>query len=264
MPSLIDTGTSRIACTVTGNGPPLLLMHGAEGNHHMFDALVSHLAPDFTVVAYDQRDCGETQNTPEEATLADLADDARALLAAVGHDAAFVYGTSFGGRVAQALAHRHPESVLRLVLGSTWALPDALEDLNADNIRAIQALRAKLPGSAEELAGYFLPAAFLGLQPQFKALFKTAQPQSERSQRRFRTVADRPAWTPQDLRVRTLLLACELDRVVPSHVTLAMAQQIDGAEALLLPGLGHAAAVQAPDVVAAQIRRFCRATVTQG
>jgi 3-oxoadipate enol-lactonase len=264
MSSLLDVGTSRIACTVTGTGAPLLFLHGAEGNHHMFDALVPHLANAFTVIAYDQRDCGETQNPAAPATLADLADDAQALLRALGHPAAHVYGTSFGGRVAQALAHRHPQSVLRLVLGSTWALPEALEERNGETIRAIQSLRAKLPDSAQELAAYFLPMSFLEQQPQYKSIFMNAQPLSERSQRRFQTVADRPPLDPRDLRVPALVLAGELDRVVPPHLTLALAEAIPGAQAVLLPGLGHAAAVQAPEVIAVQLRRFCGATSTQG
>ena len=45
-----------------GSGPLLLLIHGAEADHGMFDALVELLAPRFTVVAYDQRDSGRTTN----------------------------------------------------------------------------------------------------------------------------------------------------------------------------------------------------------
>src|SRR4051794_30254452 len=107
-------GGVRVACTVTGSGPPLVLMHGAEGSHRMFDALGPHLAPSFTVIAYDQRDCGEPETPPVESTLADLADDAHALLASLGHARAHAYGTSFGGRVAQMLAHRQPQAVERL------------------------------------------------------------------------------------------------------------------------------------------------------
>src|SRR5215216_5721233 len=87
-----------VAGTRTGSGPPLVLLHGAEGSHRMFDTLVPHLAAHFDVIAYDQRDCGETENPPTESTLADLADDVRSLLRVLGFDSAHVYGTSFGGR----------------------------------------------------------------------------------------------------------------------------------------------------------------------
>ena len=263
MSERIDIGGGvKLACTVTGTGPPLVLMHGAEGSHRMFDAIVPHLAAHFTTIAYDQRDCGESENPVAESSLANLADDARALLQALGHAKAHVYGSSFGGRVAQMLAHRHAEAVDRLVLGSTWPLPQALEALNPEGVAQIHALRAKLPESAEALAEFFLPKAFLETRPELKQIFRNAQPQSERSLRRFRTVADLPPFEPGAIGVPALVLFGELDRVVPPRVTGAMAATMPRAEAVMLRGLGHAGALQAPETIAAHIRRFCRVSHT--
>lgn len=257
MATPIELGECRTACTVTGSGPALLLMHGAEGNHHMFDVLVEQLAPHFTVIAYDQRDCGETENPPRQVSLLELAQDARALIAALGHEKVHVYGTSFGGRLAQALAHQSPQAIDKLVLGCTWALPDALVELNAPAVREIQALRSRLPDSAEALAEYFLPAAHLRAHPQLKGIFRSAQPHSERSGRRQQAVGECLPLRPADLRVPTLVLAGELDRVVPPHLALALAAAIPGARSLLLPGVGHAAAIQAPELIAAHLIEFC-------
>jgi 3-oxoadipate enol-lactonase len=264
MPERIAIGAGvTLACTVTGRGPPLILMHGAEGSHRMFDALVPHLAAHFTTIAYDQRDCGDSESPIGETSLADLADDARALVRALGHAKAHVYGSSFGGRVAQMLAHRHADAIDRLVLGSTWPLPLVLESLNPDGMAEIQALRAGLPESAEALAELFLPKEFLDTRPELKQIFRNAQPRSERSLRRFRTVADRPRFEPAGIGVPTLVLAGELDRVVPARVTEAMAEAMPRAEFVLLRGVGHAGALQAPEAIATHIRRFCRAAETQ-
>ncbi len=85
----------------------------------------------FLVVRFDNRDCGlstKIEGGPEpdpvaayfgdassaSYTLDDMADDAAALLDALGMEAAHVVGRSLGGMIAQAMAIRHPERTLSL------------------------------------------------------------------------------------------------------------------------------------------------------
>ena len=84
----IDSNAERIATPCGsgsmiwrrwGNGPALVLLHGAEGDHAMFDAFAAQLAPHFTVIAYDQRDSGGTRNPAVPYGLGELADDLAAL-----------------------------------------------------------------------------------------------------------------------------------------------------------------------------------------
>lgn len=253
----LDTGELRTAFDREGDGPPLLLMHGAEASRQMFAPLVPHLAQHFTVIAYDQRDCGQTEGPEHASTLTDLANDAQQLIKALGFKRAHVFGSSFGGRVAQALALLHPRSVDRLVLGSTWPLPRPYEELCPDAQR-LDALRRGLPATAEELATWFFPGDFLAQRPELRRVFATARPASERSARRMATVQTLLGQGVADIVAPTLVLAGELDRVVPPSVTLAMAGRIRGADAVLLPAIGHVAAVQAPEVLAHHIVRFLK------
>lgn len=248
-------GGVRIAFDRQGEGPPLLLMHGAEASRLMFAALMPLLAPHFMVIAYDQRDCGDTDGPEAGSTLADLADDAQQLILALGLPRAHVFGSSFGGRVAQALALRHPQAVDRLVLGSTWPLPAAYEALCPDAPR-LAALRRALPASAEELAGWFFPEPFLLQRPDLRRVFANARPESPRSARRAATVQSTLDVDISHITAPTLLLAGELDRVVPPGVTLSMAPRIRGATAVQLPGIGHATALQAPELLARQLVGF--------
>ena len=84
----------------SGQGEPIVLLHGGEADHAMFDGLAAALRRHFTVIAYDQRDSGATKNPPSAYSLADLADDAAALIRGLGYDRAHVFGTSLGGLIA--------------------------------------------------------------------------------------------------------------------------------------------------------------------
>jgi 3-oxoadipate enol-lactonase len=103
-----------------GAGPPLLFISGTGGDlrvkPNVFDG---PLPRSFDLVAYDQRGLGQSAKPDVPYSMADYADDAAALMARLGWDAAPVIGVSFGGMVAQELALRHPQRVSRLVLACT-------------------------------------------------------------------------------------------------------------------------------------------------
>lgn len=259
MTEFVQAGEVRVAFDRQGRGDPLILMHGAEASRQMFAALVPHLARHFTVIAYDQRDCGDTEGPERPATLADLAHDAHKFIKALAYRRVHVFGSSFGGRVAQALALLHPQSVDRLVLASTWPLPRPYEELCPDG-RRIHELRRALPGTAEELATYFFPEPFLQQRPELRRVFANVRSQTARAERRAATAATTLENGAADIVAPTLVIAGELDRVVPASVTLSMAGRIRGAEAVLLPAIGHVTAMQAPEVLAQHLVRFLGVT----
>lgn len=80
---------------------------------------LSSLNEHFTGLHYDQRGLGQTSLGPNQPTMADFADDAAGLCAALGWERCHVVGTSFGGMVALNLAVRHPRLIDRLVLNCT-------------------------------------------------------------------------------------------------------------------------------------------------
>jgi 3-oxoadipate enol-lactonase len=103
-----------------GAGPGVLFISGTGGDLRnkpsVFDG---PFARSFDVLAYDQRGLGQSSVPAGPYSMADYADDAAGLLAAVGWEASLVVGVSFGGMVAQELALRHGSLVRRLVLACT-------------------------------------------------------------------------------------------------------------------------------------------------
>ena len=103
-----------------GTGAPLLAISGSRGDlRRKPNLLESPLAKAFDVLAYDQRGLGRTSKPSKPYLMADYADDAAALLDAVGWERVRVVGVSFGGMVALELALRHPDRVTKLALCCT-------------------------------------------------------------------------------------------------------------------------------------------------
>ncbi|MDX2646584.1 alpha/beta fold hydrolase [Streptomyces sp. PA03-1a] len=108
----------RLACTVTGEGPPVVLVHAGVADHRMWDGVVPGLAQHHTVIRYDMRGFGQS---PPPAGPFSEHDDLRRVLDHFGLDRARVVGASFGGRVAIDFALANPGRVHSLaVLSPPW------------------------------------------------------------------------------------------------------------------------------------------------
>lgn len=118
---------------VRGTGLPVLLIMGATGDGGHFERLTELLATEFTVVTYDRRGNGRSPRPPGwSATSAEeQADDAAALLEALGLAPAAVFGTSLAGVIALCLVVRHPRLVSGAVLHEPafWSLFDDPEEV---------------------------------------------------------------------------------------------------------------------------------------
>ncbi len=264
MTTSIAANGTHIAFKRSGAGAPLLLIHGAEADHTMFDAFGAELGRHFTVIAYDQRDSGATRNPPDPYGLGELADDAAALIAALGFERAHVFGTSLGGVIAQVLAERHPDRVDRLVLGSTFRAGVSPASLNPEVFAALGALRAGLPGTAGEIARFFFPPQHIERHPEVVAIFNGATRTAEQKQRRAGILVRAVRSDLGRITAPTLVLAAAEDRLIPPDHTLGLAREIRDAHAVTLPGLGHVGTLQDPAAVARAVVAHLKTTKAEG
>ncbi|GAA2097173.1 alpha/beta hydrolase [Streptomyces albiaxialis] len=117
----VDVGGLRLSYLDHGGpGRPLLALHGHFGEARTFAPLAAGLAPDWRVVALDQRGHGLSDRPPDFSRRGYVA-DAVGLLRHLGLEGAVVLGHSLGGVNAYQLAARHPRLVRALVVEDVGA-----------------------------------------------------------------------------------------------------------------------------------------------
>jgi 3-oxoadipate enol-lactonase len=113
------SGPLRVYYESVGRGPAVLLILGQGMSVEAGWRTVERLAGQFRVITFDNRDVGRSDHALWPYLVAQMADDAVAVLDAAGEARAHVYGISLGGMVAQEVALRHRDRVCGLVLGAT-------------------------------------------------------------------------------------------------------------------------------------------------
>jgi pimeloyl-ACP methyl ester carboxylesterase len=120
---------TRVHAVVMGEGPDLVLIHGASGNtRDMTFSLAPRLAERYRVLVFDRPGLGYTERLASgPASLRDQADLLSAAAAQLGAERPIVLGQSYGGGVALAWAVYHPEALSALVpvsaVSNPWTTP---------------------------------------------------------------------------------------------------------------------------------------------
>jgi clorobiocin biosynthesis protein CloN7 len=112
----LDVPGARLSYQRRGSGP-LLLLIGSPMDSTGFAPLATALADDYTVVTYDPRGIGNSslEDTTQDVTPEQQADDVHRLLSTLGGQPASVFGSSGGAVVGLALVSAHPDQVRTLV-----------------------------------------------------------------------------------------------------------------------------------------------------
>ena len=107
----------RVHAVVQGEGPDLVLIHGANGNARDFTFdLAGRMAADFRVIALDRPGFGHSDDFGGPESPLDQAEILRAAVTRLGVERPIVLGHSYGGAVAMAWALQAPDGVAGLTL----------------------------------------------------------------------------------------------------------------------------------------------------
>ncbi|MFJ6145699.1 alpha/beta fold hydrolase [Streptomyces anulatus] len=277
------------------DGEPLLLVMGLAVSRHWWpgELCAAFAGAGFAVARYDQRDAGESTRLPKRTargnpfaalaagrgaayTAEDMADDAVAVMDALGWESAHLFGHSLGGVVAQRVALRHPGRVRTLT--SSAALPSDVGGLGAFRHLRLGTLakfaRVKPARDREERIATGLAVARLCASPGYP--FDEAEALERITADVDTGIADPDAQSRQigapwhgpslaGLRVPALVLHGTDDPLLKPSAGRATAAAIPGARLVLQPGVGHDIPRERHTAVAAEVRALAgRAARTDG
>ncbi|TMC82033.1 MAG: 2-succinyl-6-hydroxy-2,4-cyclohexadiene-1-carboxylate synthase [Chloroflexi bacterium] len=162
---ILERGDVRLSYFVTGDGPPVTLLHGFTQSGRSWRELISRMPEGWKWIVPDLRGHGETQTRREapcsmEACAADL----EMLWDELGVERTHLAGYSMGGRLALHVAARQPERILSLLTIGAHAGLD--EDARAGRRQGDEALAERIErDGVESFVDYWssLPL-FAGLQ----------------------------------------------------------------------------------------------------
>lgn len=219
-----DINGNRIYYEIYGEGPPLLLLHGALQSIKDFNKQIPDLARSYKVIAVDTRGHGKSTADTTRLTYELYADDMYRLLNELHLDSVNVLGWSDGGNTGLILAMQHPEKVKKLAVMGAVLFNDNTSILSwvNDTIRS----QIKEFERSREIPGI-----------DFKLRVKYC-------------LLEEPHINPLSLRsikCPVLVMAGQHDVVLPAHTKL-IAKSIPGAELKIFRKASHDAPQEIPEV----------------
>jgi 3-oxoadipate enol-lactonase len=227
----------------SGNGAPLVLLHGYPLDHTIWDELVPLLQKDFDLIIPDLRGFGQTQAVEKVYTLDDMAVDVKELLDYLKLDKVNIAGHSMGGYISLAFARLYPRRTLGLGLISSQALADTPEQkekryatakqVGYEGVSVVEGMAEKLTSNAE-------------LQITIRSIIQRQRPAGIIGA--LKALAERYDSTPllPAFNFPVALVHGEVDALIPVERAREIKDAVPHAHLVQLPGVGHMPMMENP------------------
>jgi pimeloyl-ACP methyl ester carboxylesterase len=244
----------ELAYEASGEGLPVVLLHGFPFNRTLWREQVEALRERYTVITLDLRGHGETPATTGDApaTMEEMARDVSALLDELRIDVPVVLGgLSMGGYVALAFYRLFPERVRALLLADTRPHADTEEARLNRAETATRALREGMTTIADTMLPKLLAPATHAEHPQIvrrvRDMILQTDPQGAAAALRGMAVRADQTELLREISCPALIVVGSLDTITPPADAEVMQREIRGSRLVVIEGASHVSNVERPD-----------------
>jgi 3-oxoadipate enol-lactonase len=260
----VRVSANGIGVHYTLNGPAsaalVVLSHSLATNLSMWDPQAEALAADRRVLRYDTRGHGGTDVVAGPYTLGALAEDAFALLEALGVPRVHFVGLSMGGMIGQLLALQHPEKLRSLVLCDTTSrIPPEARATWDERIRTAET--QGMEPHVEPTIGRWFTAPFLARRPSVvdavRGMIRATDARGYAScchAIKALDLTDRLS----AIRVPTLVVVGQDDVGTPVAASRAIHERIPGSKLVVIPSASHLSNLEQPEAFNEALLSFLR------
>ena len=246
---------------VAGEGPPLVVLHGAYMNIETMGAIIPALAESHRVYALEFQGHGRTTDLDRPITYPALADDVAAFMDAVGLQQADIFGYSMGAATGLQLAIRHPEKVGKLIAASTaYDVEGWHPTFRAFVPQMTVEMFVSMPFAEDYKKLAADPEGFPKLVEKLIALEKEPMAWGEE----VKTIKAPVLIIAGDADVVTLEHSVALFRLLGGGVMGDMGQPLPASRLAILPATSHTAVISQVDLLLLFIEPFLEGEVPKG
>ena len=251
----------RLAYTRSGDGPPLVFLHGIGGNRHNWRRQTEALRTQFTTIAWDARGYGDSDDVPGPRGFSDFADDLARLLDELDIARAHFVGLSMGARILMDFQPRYADRVTTLTLcncfyGFEAALsPDKQREyieLRERPLREGKSFAEIAPRLIESLVSPQCPA---NVRAELRASILALRTESYLKTLRASVTFDRAAEL-EHMHIPVQLIFSAADQLTPVSIGDTMLGLLPDARLTVLENAGHLSNLEQPAAFNTALREF--------
>jgi pimeloyl-ACP methyl ester carboxylesterase len=257
----LDVAGRRVTYEQAGDGPNLVLLHGAVTDLRSWGDVVNLLATAFRVTAFDAPGCGGSDDPESSWGMDDYADSVAGFLGELQLGPAHLVGHSWGSSLALATHLRHPGVARSLVLAGAYAgwsgslTPDAVAQRLGFAHQVADQLESGPGWDPTSMPGLFSDRISAASRARLLETMRAIRASGTRTMATALATCDlRPALG--EVTVPTLLLAGERDERSSVAVAETLRAAIPGSTLSVLPGLGHEMFAEDPRACCDAVRSF--------